>query len=105
MARGNRNKTGTTLNFRTIDTTSPIITVATSGDEVDLGVDIDELGMAIDVQYRTELDDVGGGVSFLGQAVPGTATSAALWRIKRITETGPDIEIIFADGDEPGRSC
>ncbi len=46
-----------------------------------------------------QLDDIGGGVTYVGEADAGSATSAASWRIKEITETGPDISIIWADGD------
>jgi hypothetical protein len=49
--------------------------------------------------YITQLDDVGGGVTYVGLADPGSATSGALWQIKQITETGADIVVLFADGD------
>ena len=49
--------------------------------------------------YALELDDVGGGVTYVGEALPGALTSASAWRIKRITEVGPDITIEWADGD------
>lgn len=58
------------------------------------GIDAEDV-----LPFATELDDVGGGVTYVGSADPGTATSAASWRIKRITETGADISIEFADGD------
>jgi hypothetical protein len=45
------------------------------------------------------LDDVGGGVQYIGEADPGTTTSSALWRIKRLTEVGSELEILWADGD------
>lgn len=51
-------------------------------------------------QYRKEIDDVGGTVLYIGEASPGTATSAASWRIKRITFTGDDASTVWADGDE-----
>lgn len=44
------------------------------------------------------LDDVGGGISYVGEADPGTTSSSALWRIKRLTETGPDVVVEWADG-------
>jgi len=45
-------------------------------------------------------DDTGvGGVSYMGEADPGTLTSAPTWRIKRITETGADVAVVWADGD------
>jgi hypothetical protein len=49
--------------------------------------------------YATELDDAGDGVTYVGEATPGTATSTDAWRIKRITETGPDVSVQWADGD------
>jgi len=51
------------------------------------------------VPVAVELDDAGGGVTYVGKADPGTATSASGWQIQRITETGADISIEWADGD------
>jgi len=44
-------------------------------------------------------DDVGSGVIYQGWANPGTATSAASWRIKKIVDTTGDFAITFADGN------
>lgn len=49
--------------------------------------------------YAVELDDAGSGVTYVGKADPGTATSAAGWQIQRITETTGDLTIEWADGD------
>jgi len=38
-----------------------------------------------------------GGYTYLGFAVPGTATSGALWKVMRITDA--DDTILFADGN------
>ena len=46
-----------------------------------------------------QLDDVGGGVTYIGEALPGTATSSASWSIKRLTETGDDLVLVWADGN------
>ena len=43
--------------------------------------------------------DSEGSTTYLGYADPGTATSSALWAIKRIVETGKDVSITWADGD------
>ena len=51
------------------------------------------------VELTLRLDDVGGGTTYIGEAIPNTLESAALWRIKRMVETGPDIVILWADGD------
>lgn len=52
------------------------------------------------VPYAIALDDTGGGVTYVGEAVPGTASSAAAWRIKRIVETGSDIAVTWASGSD-----
>lgn len=44
------------------------------------------------------MDDVGAGVTYIGEADPGTLTSAATWRIKKLTESGDDLVIQWADG-------
>jgi len=38
-------------------------------------------------------------VSYVGEASPGEDTDVARWRIKRITETGADIVVDWADGN------
>lgn len=55
-------------------------------------------GSSTVVVYAVELDDVGSGVTYVGEALPGTLVSASTWRIKKITETGADIAITWADG-------
>lgn len=50
--------------------------------------------------FALQYDNTGvGGVSYIGEAVPGSITSASVWRIKRMTETGPNVAIVWADGD------
>lgn len=44
-------------------------------------------------------EDVGGGVTYVGEAVPGTALSAAGWRIKKVLTTVAGVDILWADGD------
>jgi hypothetical protein len=50
--------------------------------------------------YAVQLDDVGGSpyVTYVGEALPGTLTSEAEWRLKKLIETGPDIAVQWADG-------
>lgn len=50
-------------------------------------------GSAIEI---LKVDDAGA-VTYIGNALPGTATSAASWRIKRITDATGDI--VWADGN------
>lgn len=46
-----------------------------------------------------QLDQVGTSTTYIGEAEPGTNLASALWRIKKVVETGPDIVITWADGD------
>lgn len=49
--------------------------------------------------YATRLDDYStANISYIGKAVPGTATSAAAWQISRMDETTGTV-ITFADGN------
>ena len=48
--------------------------------------------------YALKLDDTGTGTTYVGESVPGSATSAAAWRVKKILSTGPDLDITWAGG-------
>lgn len=48
--------------------------------------------------YALQIDDVGGGVTYVGVAEPGKASSMASWSIRKITETGLDISVVWAGG-------
>lgn len=48
---------------------------------------------------NVELDVASATVSYIGEADPSAATSAAAWRVRRITKTGDDVSIRWADGD------
>ena len=50
-------------------------------------------------QFSLRLDSVGGGITYVGEAIPSSVESSAVWRIKRLDETGPDLDILWADGD------
>lgn len=49
-------------------------------------------------QLSKRMEEVGGGVTYFGDAQPGTATSAACWRIKKVTETSTTLVIEWASG-------
>lgn len=49
--------------------------------------------------YALNYDYIDATTSYLGEAAPGTATSAAAWRIKELTFTGDDVTILYADGN------
>ena len=47
----------------------------------------------------TQLDDAGSGITYVGKAAAGTATSSAAWQIFRIDESSaPDMNVLYADG-------
>lgn len=58
-----------------------------------------QVQVASTVQYKVLLDDDGAGTIFIGEAQPGTLTSAASWRIKKIVESGAITTIGWADGN------
>lgn len=65
------------------------ITLDASGDSVE------SRSMAM----ATRLDEVSSTVTYVGEAVVGTADSSALWRIKRIQTTGTVLKIEWANGN------
>jgi len=48
--------------------------------------------------YATIVDEASATITYVGKALPGTATSSALWQIQRIDTTG-DLTITWADGN------
>lgn len=67
---------------------------------VDVGsgtsINVISQGKALSVQ----VDDVGGTVLYVGEATAGSATSAGVWRIKKVTFTGNDIAVQWAGSGE-----
>ena len=57
---------------------------------------IQRLQIGMEVQYD-RLVDTDGVYTYIGEALPGSARDAAVWRIKRVYEVGDDIEIIWAN--------
>lgn len=53
-------------------------------------------------QYNLELDEAAGSITYIGEALPGSATSSPLWRIKRLDESDGTVELIikWADGND-----
>lgn len=46
--------------------------------------------------YISYVDEASSTVTYVGEAVPGTATSAAAWRIKRVSVSGSITSILYA---------
>ena len=57
---------------------------------------IDEVAI---VQYTTRSDYIDAATTYEGEAVPGTATSSAIWRIKKIATNAGDVTVTWADGN------
>ena len=63
----------------------------------DLVAFINSIQTGVEVQYN-KLIDVSGNYTYIGEALPGTATSAGTWRIKRVEQIGTDYNILWASG-------
>lgn len=63
----------------------------------DLVAFINSIQTGVEVQYN-KLIDVSGNYTYIGEALPGTATSSATWRIKRVEQIGTDYNILWANG-------
>jgi len=48
--------------------------------------------------YTTKIDEVDASTTYVGEATPGTATSEAKWRIKKISVSGTVTTIAWAGG-------
>jgi hypothetical protein len=57
--------------------------------------------VALTTRTDTVDPDVLPEVTYVGKALPGALTSAAAWRVTRVTvQSDTDIEILYADGDD-----
>lgn len=52
-----------------------------------------------DTMYAKQIDFVGETVIYKGEAVPGSLTSASVWRVRKLTLTGDDVAETWADGN------
>lgn len=51
--------------------------------------------------FATRMDKIGGTpITYIGQALPGSLTSDPVWMIRKMDETGGDLVIQFADGND-----
>ena len=60
---------------------------------------INDIRLELEVKFD-KLVDVDGVHTYIGEATPGSAVTAALWRIRRLKEVGDDLEIRWAGGSE-----
>lgn len=50
------------------------------------------------ILYLTLIDEIDDTTTYIGEAGPASGTDEEVWRIRRITTTGNDVAIEFADG-------
>jgi hypothetical protein len=74
------------------------ITVIARAEALD-GVDTVTASIALD-GYATRIDEDTPTITYVGKAVPGTATGAGTWQIQRLTDTGSGLTVEWADGDD-----
>lgn len=65
---------------------------------------VDQTGNYVSPSGETSLalqmDEADGGITYVGEAVIGSTSSSAVWRIKRLDEGGdPELIIEWADGN------
>jgi hypothetical protein len=48
--------------------------------------------------YATIVDEASATITYVGKALPGTATASALWQVQKIDTSG-DLTITWADGN------
>ena len=49
---------------------------------------------------RVDTEDAAEGITYVGQATPGTPDEAPLWRIKRVVENGPHTAVVWSEGTD-----
>jgi hypothetical protein len=60
---------------------------------------VDDLSGATSSDLATIVDDASSTVTYVGTALIGSATSSAVWKIKKLTESGSLLIITWADGN------
>lgn len=60
------------------------------------GVHLQHMRPDLDAAYSVRVDE-GATYTYIGHAAPGSATSSAVWRVKRLTNA--DATVVWADGN------
>ena len=95
MGNNDTKLTPTNILNRSYDSTLDVIVV--------LPLEFDPSGAAkrkTTGNLATRFDDAGSLISYIGKATIGSATSGAVWQIQKMDETGGDVIITWADGDD-----
>lgn len=88
-----------------INTTEEVYTIVFDDERVKVSIadviikEIVEYLPEEDEVYDIEIDTSVPGVTYVGQAAPGTASSSAAWRIKKITDSAGGASVDWANGN------
>ena len=90
-----------------VDDSTPISVAVDDSTPISVAVDGTvpvSVAAILDVEQQPPLvvekiDQASATVTYIGQAAPGTATSAASWRIQRMSVSGTVTTLAYADGD------
>ena len=96
-----------------VDTSTPLDVALSAAVQIDDSTPVDvavtgtvpvSVAATLDVEQQPSLivekiDQASATVTYIGQAAPGTATSAASWRIQRMSVSGTVTTLEYADGD------
>ena len=88
-----------------IDTCENVYTVVLDNSQVEVCIgdviikEVVEYLPEEDEVYDIEIDTSVAGVTYVGQAQPGTAKSTAAWRIKKITDSAGGSSVDWANGN------
>ena len=60
---------------------------------------IDIIGGDVEPDYTIRMDDLGGGITLIGKALPGSLETDSVWQIAKILEPGDDLNKLWASGN------
>lgn len=86
------------FNTRSQDSTGQAITATDVGSKRALDVAIISGGSGATSDYSILIDEPTAGIMYIGKAVTGSSSAAAVWQVKKLTESGTETSILFADG-------
>lgn len=58
------------------------------------------LSHSIEEEYSIRVDEPSSGVLYVGEALIGSLTSTAVWKIKKLTTVGAITSVLWADGND-----
>ena len=61
------------------------------------------IGVSVETDMKILLDEATGSITYIGKAPPNSATSSAVWQIKKLDESGTggiELVLTWADGNK-----